>query len=173
MTIFKKDNLSWQIELVTLITIVVGLTFAAMELRQLRAEQESQTILQLFETITSDEYIRASSLLDRIPDGLTSGELESRLSQEDLDSILQLKLTWEALGVMVFRRDVSIQWINELFRYNILRSWDKLSSLTYAEREDTGYGGINEWHEWLVDRLRSLEEGEQIPAYEAYKDWTP
>lgn len=172
VTIVNKDNLSWQIELVTLITIVIGLTFAAMELRQLRSEQESQTVLQLFETIKSNEYIRVNTLLDGIPDGLTADELRSRLSQDELDQILQLKLTWEAIGVMVYRRDVSIEWINELFRFNILRSWDKLSSLTYAERQETGYSGINEWHEWLVDRLRELDEA-PVPAYEAYSDWTP
>jgi hypothetical protein len=144
-----------------------------LELRQLHAEQESQTVLQLFETIRSNEYIRASILLDGIPDGLSAAELEDRFSQEDLNSILQLRLTWEALGVMVYRRDVSIEWVNELFRFNILRSWDKLESLTYANRERTGYGGINEWHEWLVDRLREMGEVQQTPAYEAYSDWNP
>ena len=173
MAIFNKSDLSWQIELVTLITIVVGLTFGALELRQLRAEQESQTVLQLFETIRSADYIRASTLLDRVPDGLSAEELEDFLSSEELDLILQLRLTWEALGVMVYRRDVSIEWVNELFRFNILRSWDKLSPLTYANRERTGYGGINEWHEWLVDRLRDMDEGQSAPAYEAYADWTP
>ncbi len=172
MGIFNKDNLSWQIELITLITILVGLSFAAMELRQLRSEQESQTVLQLFETIRSDEYIHVNTLLDGIPNGLSATELKSRLSRDELDQILQLQLTWEAIGVLVYRRDVSIEWINELFRFNILRSWDKLSVLTYADREETGYSGINEWHEWLVDRLRSLEDSTE-PAYEAYDDWTP
>ena len=144
-----------------------------MELRQLRTEQESQTVLQLFETIRSGDYIRASRRLDGIPDVLSATEIEKRLSQEDLHVILRLVFTWEALGVRVYRRDVSSEWVNEMLRYNILRSWDKLSPLAYAEREQAGYDGLWEWHEWLADRLRELDQEALVPAYEAHANWAP
>ena len=53
----RKDNLPWVFDLLTLIAVVIGLTFAGIELRQVRAAQEAQTVLQLFETLKSEDYV--------------------------------------------------------------------------------------------------------------------
>ena len=173
MMSFKRSDLAWLIDLVTLIAVVVGLSFAAIELRQLRAAQESQTVLQLFQTIRSPGYIRATNLIQTIPEGLTADELRERLSDDEQETIMQLRLTYEALGLMVYRGDVSLEWVDELFRLFILQSWDKFQPLTYENRERTGYLGWNEWHQWLAERLRERSNTQPLPAYEAFADWTP
>jgi hypothetical protein len=170
---FSRSDLAWVIDLATLIAVIAGLSFAAIELRQLRAAQESQTMLELFQTVKSLEYIRATNLIQALPDGLTADELRARLSEEELGVIIQLRLTYEALGLMVYRGDVSLEWVDELFRFFVLQSWDKLKPLTYETRERTGYLGWNEWHQWLAERLRERNQAQPVPAYEAFADWTP
>ena len=170
---FNKTDLTWLIDLGTLVAVIIGLSFAGIELRQLRAEQENQTVLQLFETIKSDQYIEASSLIQALPNGLSATELQAHLTEEDSLLIDQLQLTFEGLGIMVYRGDVSIDWVDELFRLNILTSWDKLENLTLQQREESGYLGWNEWHQWLAERLRERSENQPIPAYDAYQDWKP
>ncbi len=170
---FSRSDLSWIFELTTLVVVILGLTFAAMELRQLRSEQESQTMLQLFDTLRSDEYIRSMGLLAQLPEGLTAEQLSEKLSPDDLSMILQLQLTYEALGVMVYRRDISMDWVDELFRFGVVTSWEKLQPLTYRSRETDNYSGINEWHQWLAERLMERSDGEPVPAYEAFMDWEP
>ena len=71
---FTKSDLSWIIELLTLTAVVVGLSFGAIELRQLRTAQEAQTILQLFDTIKSADYVAATNLVRSLPYGLTAKE---------------------------------------------------------------------------------------------------
>ena len=81
---FTKSDLPWLVELLTLTAVIIGLTFGAIELRQLRATQEAQTILQLFETIKSDEYVAATNLVRSLPYGLSASELRERLGEEGL-----------------------------------------------------------------------------------------
>ena len=169
----KWSEMSWLIDLVTLITVLLGLTFAGMELRQVRAAQESQVVLQFFETMNSPEYIEASELIQSLPDGLSASQIRKQLTQEQMRRITQLRLAYEALGLMVYRGDVSIEWVDELFRFLLLQSWEKLKPLTMELREETGYAGIMEWNQWLVERLRERSDLQPIPAYEAYSDWKP
>ena len=170
---FTKSDLSWLIELLTLTAVVVGLSFGAIELRQLRTTQEAQTILQLFETIKSEDYVAATDLVRSLPTGLSASELRERLGDDEMRMLSQLTLTYESLGVMVYRRDVSLEWVDEMFRMMILQTWDKLEPLTIENRESTGYLGYGEWNQWLADRLRDVNADQPVPAYEAYKDWKP
>jgi hypothetical protein len=170
---FKKSDLPWFIELLTLTAVVIGLTFGAIELRQLRAAQEAQAILQLFETIKSEEYVAATNLVLSLPYGLSAKELTDRLGENGLQLTTQLVLTYESLGVLVYRRDVSLQWVDEMFRMMILQTWDKLGPLAIDYRKSSGYLGYNEWVQWLAEQLRNFNEEQPIPAYEAYKDWRP
>ena len=170
---FKKSDLPWFIELLTLTAVVIGLTFGAIELRQLRTAQEAQTVLQLFDTIKSDEYVAATQLVRSLPYGLTAKELREHLGDDGLLVITQLVLTYESLGVLVYRRDVSLQWVDEMFRMMILQTWDKLGPLAIDNRKSSGYLGYYEWVQWLAEQLRNVSEDQPLPAYEAYKDWRP
>ena len=172
MAVVWKDS-AWVIDLVTLMTVLVGLTFAGIELRQVREAQESQVVLQFFDTMRSSEYVEASQLVLDLPEGLSAVQLRERLSESQLQKITQLRLAYEALGLMVFRGDVSIEWVDELFRMLVLQSWDKLEALTLESREKTGYLGFHEWHQWLAERLRDRSNTQPLPAYEAHADWTP
>ena len=169
----KWREMAWLIDLVTLITVLVGLTFAGLELRQVREAQESQVVLQFFETMRSEEYIEASLLIQALPEGLSAQQIRERLTEEELRRILQLRLAYEALGLMVYRGDVSIEWVDELFRFGLVQSWKKLAALTMDYRKQSGYLGVNEWHQWLAERLLEIDSDQPLPAYEAYSDWQP
>ncbi len=112
--------MAWLIDLVTLITVLVGLTFAGLELRQVRLAQESQVVLQFFETMNSSEYVEASGLIQSLPGGLSASQIRDRLSEDQMQQITQLRLAYEALGLMVYRGDISIEWVDELFRFLVL-----------------------------------------------------
>ena len=173
MMSFSRSDFAWLIDLVTLIAVIVGLSFAAIELRQLRTAQESQTVLELFQYMRSPDYIKATRLIQELPSDLNADELRERLSNDEQELILRLRLMYEGLGLMVFRGDISLEWVDELFRFFIIQSWDKLKPLTFANRERAGYRGFNEWHQWLAERLMEKSEGQPVPAYEAFADWTP
>ena len=173
MRAIQRSDFSWLIDLTTLVAVIVGLTFAALELRHLSAAQESQNLLELYQITRSKEYWAGVDIVRSLPDDMTASELRARLSQEEMHLVENLHLTYEALGVMVYRRDVSLVWVDELFRFGAMQTWEKMESLTLDIRKTTGYGGWNEWHQWLVERLLETGQEQPIPAYEAYSDWKP
>lgn len=161
-------------DFVTMVAVLVGLTFGAIELRQLRASQESQAVLELFQTVQSPEYVRGARLIAALPDDMSPDDLRTRLQGPDGDFMHQVRLTFEGLGVMVYRGDVSIEWVDELFRFMILTSWRKFESLTQEDRRQSNYPGLLEWHQWLAERLIERGSGaHSAPAYEAYRGWSP
>ena len=170
----RPKRWAWVFDFVTMLAVVVGLTFGAIELREIRDSQETQTVLELYQTIQTPDYIRGSNLIIALPDTPSPEELHALDGTEEANLMLHVRLTFEGLGVLVYRGDVDIAWIDEMFRFMILLSWDKFEELTLEERELRDYPAQMEWHQWLVERLRERGGGASpTPAYEAYRDWTP
>ena len=163
----------WIFDFVTMVAVLIGLTFGAIELRQMRNAQEAQAALELFQTIQTEGYTRGTGLIFQLPDTISPEALRAMSSTAEGELMFQVRLTYEALGVMVYRGEVSIDWVDELFRFMILDSWDKFEEFTLEERERLGYPEAMEWHQWLAERLRERERIGDAPAYEAYRDWKP
>ena len=47
---------AWLFDFVTMVAVLVGLTFGAIELRQLRTAQEAQAVLELYQTSQTPEF---------------------------------------------------------------------------------------------------------------------
>jgi hypothetical protein len=173
MTIRTPKSWAWLFDFITMMAVILGLIYGAMELRALRASQEREAVLELHRTIQTPEYVRALNFLKTVPEGLTAEELRQILEEEDMILVTHLRTTWEDIGIMVYRKDVSIAWVDEFYRFPILSSWEKLGPLVFAERTEFGYSGVNEWFQWIAERLQERYGGQEpIPAYEAYRNWT-
>ena len=161
----------WLFDFFTMVAVIIGLIYGALELRSIRAAQERDSVLELVRTIQTPEYARAMRVVQNLPDDLTLADFRD-LPEEEWLLISHFRLTWESLGIMVYRRDVSLDWVDEFYRYNILLSWEKLGPLVHEHRQEVGYDGLNEWFQWLAERLMERNEGQDpVPAHEAYRDW--
>ena len=167
----ERKSRGWLFDFLTLVTVIIGLIYGALELRSIRVAQEGATVLELFRTIQTPEYSRAVRFLHELPDTISYDEFRE-MPEEDRLLLTNLVLTWESIGIMVFRGDVSIEWVDELYRYNILMSWQKLGPMERGQREASGYSGMAEWFQWLAERLEARSQGrDPVPAYEAHADW--
>ena len=166
---------TWLLDLITTVTVLIGLTFGAIELRQIKNAQEAQTVLQLFETLRSPEIVRGIGLIKSLPDTTSPETLNAmwEAGTEDWYHMEQVLLAYEGLGVMVFREDVSIEWVDEMFRNSILTAWARFEEQTVQYRAASGNGHISEWLQWLAERLQERDPDAVGPAYEAYRDWEP
>ena len=170
-----RDRWAWLFDFVTMVAVLIGLTFGAMELRHFRVAQESQVVLELFRIVQSPEYLRGSALIATLPVGVTQDELEAAFTEAELDAIGSTRLTFENLGVMVYRGDVSIEWVEEMYRFSVINTWQKFEASTLDIRARLSYPDAFEWHQWLAERLqeRAMGAAAAPPAYEAYRDWRP
>ena len=171
----RKLEWKWIFDAITMITVMAGVVFGAAELREMRSSQESQSMLQLYQTLQSPDHVRGTDYLNQLPDSLSADSmLALATTGPHAHEIRQVVLTFEAMGVMVYRGDVPIEWVDELFHFSIVSSWNKLKPSVIERRKRLDYPGVLEWYQWLAERLMERENRPgAVPAYEAHRDWTP
>ena len=108
-----------------------------------------------------------------MPEGLSKEEIE-KFAGGEFQLLYAMTTTWESLGVLGHRGDIDLQLLADFFSGPIRISWRKLERHLMGEREVTGRQTINEWFQWLNDRLEEAESKEApVPAHIAHKDWQP
>ena len=170
----RKLEWRWIFDAITAFSILVGLTLGIIELRQLGDAQESQTLMVLYQTLQDPDQVRGRELLMQLPDGLSPDSAERIMAGPDGPLIRQALLAFEGMGVMVYRGDVSIEWVDELFYINVVTAWRKMEAGVVARRVRTGDPGIMEWVQWLAERLEERsEKAGRTGAYDLYRNWKP
>jgi hypothetical protein len=170
----RKWEWRWIFDAITMVSVMIGLTIGLIELRQFRAAQQAQTVLALYQTLQDPDRIRGRTLLRRLPDSASADEIAALFAGPGGDAVSQALLAYEGMGVMVYRGDISIEWVDELFHFEVVDSWRRVKPNVLARRERTGYPGLLEWLQWLAERLE--EHAARSPkggAYDMYRDWTP
>jgi hypothetical protein len=51
--------------------------------------------------------------------------------------------------------------------------WRRLETYITEIRNDLDNPAAFEWFQWLAETLETLQDSDQAPAYELYKDWKP
>ena len=159
------------VDLITTGGLVLGLLYGGIELRQLRQTREAEAVLELMRTVQTPAYTNAINVLITMPDSLTVEQVRSVRYGEHRNDLLHLLLIWESLGILVYRGDVPIEWVDEFYRFAVLTSWRKFGPLMEDERVRSGYRGRGEWFQWLAERLQEREPDAKVPAYERYRNW--
>ena len=168
----RTKSRAWLFDFFTMVAVIIGLIYGGLELRSLRAAQERESVLELYRTIQTPEFVRGLRLLRSIPANLSPEELAAQLDEEDMLVLTHLMMTSESTGIMVYRGDASLEWVDEFYRWAIVTSWQMLGPTILRDREEVGYSGMFEWFQWLAERLLERTDGrDPVPAYEAYREW--
>lgn len=153
--------------------VVVGVGFAIYETRRYRNERNREAAMELLHAFQTPDFAKALVQVYRLPEGLSKREIEGRLG-EDLYLVYALTTTWESLGVLVHRDEISIDLLDDFFSGPIVVSWRKLQGYYLGEREETGRETIGEWFQWLAERFAEREgTAPPVPAHIQYRDWRP
>jgi hypothetical protein len=106
-----------------------------------------------------------------LPDGLSKEEIENAAG-DDFHLVYALMTTWESLGVLVHRGEIDLDLVDDFFSGPIRISWRKLKGHVMGERSLLQRDTIEEWFQWLAERLEEMEsKTPPVPAHIAYKDW--
>jgi len=151
--------------------VICGVVFAVIQIRQYREGKQREIALELLRSFQTPDFAKALLAVYNMPDDLTKEEIEAHAG-EDMHLIYALMTTWESLGVLVFRGEVSLSLVDDFFSGPITISWRKLKPYVSGEREQQNRETIEEWFEWLADQLTKRESNAPpIPAHIAHKSW--
>jgi len=170
--LFPRDmSVEVAFQVIESLAVVFAVGFAIVQVRQYRRGKHRETALELMHSFQTPSFAEAMNLVYNLPDGLSREEIENLLG-EKFHLVYALMTTWESLGILVFRGEVDLDLVDEFFSGPLKISWQKLQGHVIGERELLGRDTIEEWFQWLTERLAEREsETPRVPAHIAHKHW--
>ena len=158
-------------EVVSAVAVVVGFGLASFELRRYRQRRNWESMLEMVKFYQTLEFAVALNRMVDLPDGLSKQQIEHHLG-EDIRFVSLVMTTWEALGVVTYRREVDLDLLEDFFSGPILLSWQKLRRYVEEMRRIGGRDTYYEWFQWLAERIEEREDkAKPIPAHIEHREW--
>lgn len=151
------------------LAVVVALIIGYIELRHYQQQRSDVAAFELARSVQSPELMRHFRQILSLPERPTMAEIR-RAGAED--ACLALTVAMETYGVMVFRRVIPLDVVDDLMGGVLRESWTRVRPYVAAVRAHQGEA-FGEWAQWLVERLEDQAPGGSAPAHELHRDWRP
>lgn len=164
-------NASLLIDIISSSVIVLGVGVGLMTLRQYHLARKREAATLLLNTYQSTEFFKGLTRIFALEEGLSKADIDERFGKQ-LEMLYLVMSTWESIGLLLYRREITIDLIDKTHSGPILQTWLKLEGYIREVRMEMDRQTMFEWFEWLVDRMKEREKTRgRVPAYIAYKDW--
>ena len=165
-------DISTLANLINAIAVTAGVIFAAVQIRQYGQRRQRDAMLELVRSFQSPAFTAAYRRVLSLPDGADAAKIREVLGPDGEDAVYLVSLTWESLGVLVYRRQVTLDLVDDFFSGPLVISWRKLKVYSEEWRRTLNRETGNEWFHWLAERMLEREKTvPPIPAYVAHRHW--
>src|SRR2546428_2866600 len=124
-------DLSTFANVVNAIAVTAGVIFAAAQIGYYRQRRRRDAMLELVRSFQSPAFTSALRRVLSLPDGADTQKIREVLGPDGEDAVYLVSLTWESIGLLLFRRELTLDLIDDFFSGPILLSWKKLQ--VYSE----------------------------------------
>lgn len=159
------------ISLISASMFVISVIIGVIQLNLVKKQRAREAELLLVRSFQTMEFMKAQNLVLNLPNDLLKKDILA-MPPDEKNLIFYWLGTWEAMGIMVFKREISMDVMDDYFSGPIIISWQKLSAYVEQDRKDLNRETMHEWYQWLAERM--LERETNIPAKPAhvtYKKW--
>jgi superfamily I DNA/RNA helicase len=158
--------------LINAFAVTAGLIFAATQIRYYRQRRRRDAMIELVRSFQNPSFTSAFRRVLSLPDDATTEQIREKLGPDGEETVYLVALTWESLGVMLFRGEVTIDLIDDFFSGPILISWRKLNVFVEEDRRALDRNTVSEWFQWLAERMIQREKRiPALPAHIAHREW--
>jgi len=146
LPIRAEVDISTLANLINAIAVTAGVIFAATQIQYYRQRRRRDAMLELVRSFQSPAF--------------------------PSDAVYLVALTWESIGVLLFRRELTLDLIDDFFSGPIVLSWKKLQVYSDEWRRTLDRETFSEWFHWLAERMMEREKlAPPVPAYIAHRRW--
>jgi hypothetical protein len=165
-------DLSTLANLINAFAVSAGVIFAATQIRHYRQRRRRDAMVELVRSFQNPSFTSAFRRILSLPDDATTEQIREKLGPDGEEIVYLVTLTWESLGVMLFRGEVTIDLVDDFFSGPILISWRKLNVFVEEDRRALDRNTVSEWFQWLAERMIERESKmPPVPAHVAHRDW--
>lgn len=158
-------------EIIGASSIVTGLVFGWIQLRQYRIQQRDTIAQSLTQTFYKQDLARAIAILQNVPDGISLVDLRA-MGREYEQAAVAVTTSFETMGILVFKRIAPLDLVVDLAGGIILTMSRKLARFQEDLRVEQSQPSWGEWFSWLGDQVARVKIAQQ-PAHVAHRDWRP
>jgi hypothetical protein len=153
--------------------MIVGVAFGIQNIRQYQASRKRESAIMMLNSFQTNEFVRGLLCIFDLPDKAGKGEMD-RLPEDQFLAVYMVIGTWERLGLLVYRKEIDLDLVDDAYSGPIVQSWEKLGTYIMEFRESLQRDTAMEWFQWLAERMMEREAAfHPIPAYIAHRGWRP
>lgn len=153
------------------LVMVSGVVFSLINLRNFQTSRKRESAILMLNSFQTNDFVKGLLLIFDLPDDADKKFID-KLPYEQYLSIYMVLGTWERLGILVYRREMDLDLVDDAFSGPIIQSWQKLKKYILEFRARVKRETAFEWFQWLAERMLERETtAEAIPAYVAHRDW--
>jgi hypothetical protein len=158
--------------LINAFAMTAGVIFAAAQIRYYGQRRRRDAMLELVRSFQSPAFTSALRRVLSLPDGADAQKIREVLGPDGEDAVYLVSLTWESIGVLLFRRELTLDLVDDFFSGPILLSWQKLRVWAEEWRHELNRETGSEWFHWLAEQMMEREKlTPPVPAYIAHRTW--
>jgi hypothetical protein len=158
-------------QLISTSAVVLGILFGILNLWNFQRMRKREAAILMLNSFQTSEFVRGLLLVFNLPGGIEKEEID-RLPKDDFLALYIMLGTWERLGILVYRKEIPLDLVDDAFSGPILISWQKLQIFIQQFRAEVKRETGFEWFQWLAERMMERERtGSAVPAYVAHKKW--
>ena len=158
--------------LINAIAVTAGVIFAAVQIREFRRQRKRQSMYALVQTFQGIDFARALHLIMELPDNLDRAEMRRRVGPDGEGAIYFVVNVWETIGVLVFKKELSLDLVDDFFSGPIVLTWRKLGPYLQEIRNERKRETLFEWCQWLAEQMMQREKSAApVPAHILHRDW--
>lgn len=166
-------NLALIFQIISSTIMVIGVVFGLINLRNFQAMRKREAAILMLNSFQTNEFVRGLLYIFDLPDDISKDEID-KLPYDQFIAIYMVIGTWERLGILVYRREIELELVDDAYSGPILISWKKLEKFVMEFRTQVGRDTGFEWFQWLAERMSERETtSAAIPAYIAFRKWRP
>lgn len=154
------------------LSIIGGLLFAVIQIRQYRQQLRETATLELMNRFQTPEFAQAFRIIRSLRDDVPASELNANNPETEATAMFVCSV-YETVGLLVFRHILPFQVVEDLTGGAVALCWRKLRAWIEETRVETSNDQVFEWFQWLVERCAEQHqiESKSLPAYEAHRNW--
>jgi len=165
-------ELSTIANLINALAVTAGVIFAAVQIRDYRRQRHRDSMSALVRSFQTPSFAHSLRRVSFLPDNVGREQITALLGPDGEDHCYALLTSWEALGILLYRKEITIDLVDDFFSGPIIVSWRKLRRYVEAMRTEAKRDTYFEWVQWLAERMMERElKTPPVPAHIAHRDW--
>jgi hypothetical protein len=140
--------------------VLVGVAYYILDMRNQTKQRQTDMVMRLYATFGSTEfqtvYQRIMNL--EFEDYADFLKRYATSDPEVLAASYSVGIFFEGIGVLVNRRLISMDLVDDLLSSPVVDTWDKLKPLVEGRRERLKRPQTLEWFEYLYNEMKKREQ---------------